>query len=88
MPSDYVAIKTFIKCDPLLVQLMYWACCYREKSVFEVMVVIVFLFFTAGENVTAAAVNESIIEVAWDQPAQLYIDLDNTNNSPALAGNM
>ena len=23
MPSDYVAIKTFIKCDPLLVQLLY-----------------------------------------------------------------
>ena len=23
MPSDYVPIKTFIKCDPLLVQLLY-----------------------------------------------------------------
>ena len=23
MPSDYVGIKTFIKCDPLLVQLLY-----------------------------------------------------------------
>ena len=23
MPSDYVAINTFIKCDPLLVQLLY-----------------------------------------------------------------
>ena len=22
MPSDYVAIKTFIKCDPLMVQLL------------------------------------------------------------------
>ena len=34
MPSDYVVIKTFIKCDPLLVQLLYqvFPCyeCYLE----------------------------------------------------------
>ena len=45
-------------------------------------------FSVAGENITAVAVNESVIEVAWDQPAQLYIDIDNNANSPALAGNL
>ena len=36
---------------------------------------------------TATAGNETI-EVTWDQPTHLYIDLDNTDNSPPLAGNM
>ena len=24
MPSDYVAIKTFVKCNPSFMQLLYW----------------------------------------------------------------
>ena len=32
MPSDYVAFKTFIKCDPLLVQLLYPSECFTFLS--------------------------------------------------------
>ena len=36
MPSDYVAIKTFMKCDPLLVQLLYFMVYFSDDKRAEV----------------------------------------------------
>ena len=48
-----------------------------------------FFTFTAGENINATSVSGTEVTVTWDQPANIYIDLNAADGvSPTLQGNM
>ena len=54
MPSDYVAIKTFIKCDPLLVQLLYISVLYCLEERMKVS-------FRSGQNLAFEAIKTNYL---------------------------
>ena len=48
-----------------------------------------FFFLIAGENIAATAVSGSEIQVTWDQPAYIYVELNvSAGASPSLNGSV